>query len=64
MVEIDWREIGGPEVERPSRRGFGSRLIEQGVARELGGAVVLGFEPEGLHCRMRLPASAKLQVLN
>ncbi|HEX5378868.1 MAG TPA: histidine kinase, partial [Phenylobacterium sp.] len=59
-VVIDWRESGGPEVAKPDRRGFGSQLIEQGLAREMGGEARLNFLPRGLWCQMRLPLSAKL----
>ena len=61
-IEIDWRESRGPPVAMPSRRGFGSRLIEHGVARELAGASQLIFEPGGVWCRMRFPFSAKLSL--
>lgn len=60
QIAIDWRETGGPAVAPPSRRGFGSRLLEQGLPRELGGAVDLRFLPEGLRCAIRLPLSAKV----
>ncbi len=60
VVGIDWREAGGPEVIVPVRRGFGSRLIEHGLARELEGEAQLVFGPKGLHCRMRFPVSSKL----
>ncbi|KQV58564.1 MULTISPECIES: ATP-binding protein [unclassified Caulobacter] len=59
-IIIDWRETGGPAVAPPSRRGFGSRLLEQGLPRELGGGVDLRFLPEGLRCAIRLPLSAKV----
>lgn len=49
-LRIDWRESGGPPVEPPARRGFGSRLIEQGLARELDGTVSLDYRPEGVAC--------------
>ncbi|SFK68078.1 HWE histidine kinase domain-containing protein, partial [Caulobacter sp. UNC279MFTsu5.1] len=62
-VIIDWRESGGPEVAIPSRRGFGSRLIEQALAREMGGEARLSFQPEGLWCRFRLPFSTKLHLV-
>ena len=61
-IEIDWRESCGPPVEMPSRRGFGSRLIEQGVARELAGETRLIFAAEGLWCRMRFPLSEKMDL--
>ena len=59
-VEIVWRETGGPPVVAPSRRGFGSSMLQKGLARELGGNVTLDFAPEGLVCVMRLPVSDKL----
>jgi PAS domain S-box-containing protein len=54
-VEILWRERGGPAVRPPERRGFGSRLLERGLAQEFGGAVRLDFAPEGVECRISLP---------
>jgi PAS domain S-box-containing protein len=47
---IAWKEQGGPPVKRPARRGFGSRLIEQGLGPDLGGTAELAFEPDGLKC--------------
>jgi PAS domain S-box-containing protein len=55
VLEILWRERSGPPVRPPERRGFGSRLLERGLAREAGGEVALDFLPEGVECRIRLP---------
>lgn len=49
---IDWRESGGPPVQPPTRRGFGTRLIERGMSGELGSEVRLDFRPEGLRCEI------------
>ena len=54
-LRIDWTETGGPEVRPPSRRGFGSRLIERGLAAEMGGEVKMRFEPKGLVCVIDAP---------
>jgi PAS domain S-box-containing protein len=51
-LRITWRETGGPPVTPAIERGFGARLLEQGLAAELGGGVTLEFRPEGLVCRM------------
>jgi two-component sensor histidine kinase len=51
-LELEWRESGGPPVKPPLRRGFGSRLIERSLSRELHGEVTLDFEPSGLVCRV------------
>jgi PAS domain S-box-containing protein len=54
-LDIIWQETGGPAVQAPSRRGFGTRLIERCVERDLGGELDLIFEPSGILCRMSLP---------
>ena len=51
---LDWQETGGPEVTAPKRSGFGSKLLERGVARELGGHVSVKFHKQGVHCRIEL----------
>lgn len=52
---LTWRETDGPVVASPTRRGFGSRLIERQLAREFGGEVTLDFDPSGVVCRMVIP---------
>jgi PAS domain S-box-containing protein len=54
-LKLEWREAGGPPVAQPRRRGFGSRLIERGLAAEMGGEVQLIFKPEGLLCKISAP---------
>ena len=56
-MDLHWIETGGPAVEQPRQRGFGSRLIEQGLPRELGGEVRLNFLREGVQCDVHLPLS-------
>jgi two-component sensor histidine kinase len=46
-----WRESGGPVVAPPTRRGFGSRLIEGTLSADFGSSVKIEFLPEGLTCR-------------
>jgi PAS domain S-box-containing protein len=52
---LRWREQGGPPVHAPARRGFGSRLIEYALARDLGGTVDLSFGKGGVECRIEAP---------
>jgi two-component sensor histidine kinase len=51
-LRLCWRESGGPTVEPPRRRGFGSRLIERGLAHELGGMARIRYEPSGVVCEI------------
>jgi two-component sensor histidine kinase len=57
-LHLIWRECGGPPVEPPSRRGFGSRLIERGLAADLGGTAALRFDPAGLRCDIQASLAA------
>lgn len=52
---IEWQESGGPIVQQPTDRGFGTRLVERGIREELKGSAQLAFEPAGLHCRLEIP---------
>jgi len=52
---LRWREQGGAPVAPPGRRGFGSRLIERGLAAELDGEVGVDYRPDGLWCDIRAP---------
>ena len=48
--QMTWREVRGPTVEPPLKRGFGSRLITDNLAQELGGKVEIEYPPEGVLC--------------
>ncbi len=56
-LRLEWRETGGPPVVPPRKRGFGSRLIERGLAGEMGGEVKQLFERDGLLCVVDAPIS-------
>lgn len=45
---LAWRESGGPLVTAPTRRGFGSTLIERSLRSYFGGTAATEFLPEGL----------------
>jgi len=50
-----WSEHDGPAVRPPSERGFGTRLIQRGLAQELGGSVEINFNPTGVTCTISIP---------
>ncbi|HBF31543.1 HWE histidine kinase domain-containing protein [Rhizobium sp.] len=54
--EIFWRESGGPDVSAPTRRGFGSALIDRSIPYDLGGKSKITFEPSGLNAYLLVPA--------
>lgn len=54
-LQLVWRETGGPEVEPPTQRGFGSRLLESGLRNDLGGDVTLHYALDGVVFRAMIP---------
>lgn len=52
ILYFSWRESGGPRVIEPSRKGFGSRLIERGLNSTADAVVNMEFLPEGLRCSL------------
>jgi PAS domain S-box-containing protein len=61
-MRLRWQESGGPPVTPPGRKGFGSRVIEGGLARELDGEVRLDYEPPGVVCQIIMPVSREVGV--
>jgi PAS domain S-box-containing protein len=55
-IELQWTESKGPKVSGPKRRGFGSMVIEHNLARAIEAEVSLTFDPDGLKCRLIVPA--------
>jgi two-component sensor histidine kinase len=55
LLRFEWKEQGGPPVDEPGRRGFGSRLIERSLGADLRGTATLLFERDGLRCRIEAP---------
>jgi PAS domain S-box-containing protein len=52
---LRWLEHGGPPVSAPTHKGFGSWVIERGLAHELGGRVSLNYRREGVACTIDIP---------
>lgn len=50
--QFRWEEKNGPIVEPPTRKGFGSLLIERVVPGDFGGTATLSYDPSGLHYTM------------
>ena len=59
--KLTWTEKGGPAVQEPTRRSFGTRLMTR-LAQQLHGYVQLKYEPAGVVYELDLPL-AVLQAL-
>ncbi|HXD44171.1 MAG TPA: DUF4118 domain-containing protein [Pseudolabrys sp.] len=55
-IVLDWIERGGPQVVAPSKRSFGTNLIERSLGA-FDGAARIEFARDGIICRMRFPRS-------
>ncbi|ESY01525.1 MULTISPECIES: sensor histidine kinase [unclassified Mesorhizobium] len=55
IVNLDWRERDGPKVEQPSRRGFGTTLLEKVVTVQCNAKIELNYHRDGLQFTMALP---------
>ena len=53
---IKWREQGGPPVKAPTRRGFGTTIIERTVPFELNGKVETRFKLAGFEADILIPS--------
>jgi two-component sensor histidine kinase len=50
VLTVQWKESGGPPVAPPTKRGFGSRLIERSLTHDLDGQASIEFRREGAIC--------------
>jgi len=57
-LTFSWTEFGGPVVTPPTRKGFGSRFIERGLAGQVGGTITLAYPPAGATCGIVAPLTA------
>jgi two-component system, chemotaxis family, CheB/CheR fusion protein len=59
-LKLTWIEAGGPAVEPPARRGFGTTLIEQTLTHELDADVSREFLTAGLRCMIAIPLTDEI----
>jgi PAS domain S-box-containing protein len=54
---LRWEELGGPPVAPPTRKGFGTRMIERALAAEFGGTAEIDYRPRGVVFTVEAPLS-------
>ncbi len=60
---IDWTESGGPPVVAPTRRGFGSTVIERSIPYDLGGHAEISYRLAGIEAHFCIPSIHVVSVL-
>jgi two-component sensor histidine kinase len=63
FLVLQWSESGGPPATEPTRKGFGTKLIEQEVKQTLGGSAKFSYEAGGLRAIVSIPFDRKLLSL-
>jgi PAS domain S-box-containing protein len=59
LLRLAWEETGGPLVQEPTSRGFGTRSVIASIESQLGGQAEFDWRPEGLLCRLSVPLSPR-----
>lgn len=62
ILEMRWSERGGPPVSVPTRKGFGTALIERSLMAD-GGSAIASYEPDGIIWSLSSPHAAVAQPL-
>jgi PAS domain S-box-containing protein len=64
IFAMHWTERGGPPVSPPSRRGFGTTVVESMAKRAVGGEVDLNYARSGLEWHLTCPAANALEAMS
>jgi two-component sensor histidine kinase len=60
-MRLTWTEKGGPPVQRPTRRSFGTRMMES-LGQQLNGRVQLTYDPSGFVYVLDVPLGSIMAV--
>ena len=55
VCRLEWKEDGGSLVTPPTKRGFGSQLIERTIRQGLQGAIEISYAADGFRCSIKTP---------
>jgi len=58
VLRVRWQEVGGPPVSEPTRRGFGTFIIEQSLS-SFDGLAEIRYPSAGCVCELRLPIKTR-----
>lgn len=61
-LSLSWQESGGPAIEPPTRKGFGTRLIDKALAASTNGKVTLNYRSSGFEFQFTAPVAALVEM--
>jgi len=59
LLSLSWLESSSGPVVKPEKLGFGTRLIEMNITRELKGTIRRDYLPDGLRIHIEIPLETK-----
>jgi PAS domain S-box-containing protein len=59
-LTIEWFERNGPATSPPTRKGFGSQLLERVLNNQIGARAIISYEPEGLRAHIAVPIPCQI----
>lgn len=63
LFDFHWLEVDGPSIKPPTRKGFGSRMIEKALAGEFGGKSTVNYRARGLEFSMTAPLPVSIPLI-
>jgi two-component sensor histidine kinase len=63
LLALQWTESGGPPASNPTRKGFGTTLIERELKHTLGGSAQFNYGDDGFEAKISLPFDSKVMSL-
>jgi two-component system CheB/CheR fusion protein len=63
LLVLQWTESGGPPAKNPTRKGFGTKLIERELTHTLGGSAQFNYGDDGFEAKISLPFDSKVMSL-
>jgi PAS domain S-box-containing protein len=57
---LEWVERNGPAISPPTRRGFGSQLLERVLNNQIGARTTISYEREGLRAHIAVPLPCRI----
>ena len=62
VLAFEWAERNGPEVTAPTRRGFGSQLLERVLTHQIGADAKVDYGTDGVRAHVRVPLTTQRPV--